>query len=90
MKYNPDSVIRDRDFFNIMGKNFKYITGGFVIVMCIFLGAMLQFTEMKSNDVYGSKRTILIVMLYAYPVFRIIRLVLAYRKDRLDEERKNF
>lgn len=98
MYFNPDAVPYVIGIFlsqqvhkqNTMGKNFKYITGFFVIVMCLVLAYYLQFTALMLDRVYGNRRLIIVLMLVLYAIFRIFRLIIAYKKDKLDEKRTNF
>lgn len=73
-----------------MTKGFKYVTGIGVVAMCLVLAYYLQFTDIMFDRVYGTRRTIIVVMLAVYSVFRIIRLVLAYKKDKLNEKNSEF
>jgi len=73
-----------------MGKNLKYITGFGVIAMCLVLAYFLQFKGILYDNVYGTRRTVVILMLIGYSVYRILRLILAYKKDKLNEKRSDF
>ncbi len=58
--------------------------------MCLVLAYFIQFTDLKSDTLYGNRRLILVLMLVIYAIFRIFRLVIAYKKDKLDEKRTDF
>lgn len=50
------------------------IISGFSILMCLVLAYFLLFTELLADGMSNNKRTILVVILIAYAVFRSFRL----------------
>lgn len=58
-----------------MGLNsISMIISGFSILMCLVLAYFLLFTELLADGMSNNKRTILVVILIAYAVFRSFRL----------------
>ncbi|MES2589865.1 MAG: hypothetical protein V4622_12875 [Bacteroidota bacterium] len=63
----------------------KYISlflASFSVVMCIVLTYFLVFTELFIDRIDGNKRTILIVILVTYAIFRVIRIYQMFLKIR--------
>jgi len=58
--------------------------------MCLVLAYYLQFTDLMLDRVYGNRRLIVVLMLVIYAIFRVFRIVIAYKKDKLDEKRTDF
>lgn len=58
--------------------------------MCLVLAYFIQFTDLKADTLYGNRRLILVLMLLIYAIFRVFRIVIAYKKDKLDEKRTDF
>lgn len=50
------------------------ILAGFIITMCVVLSAFLLFTDLMSESIYGTKRTVFVVILLGYGIFRSYRL----------------
>ncbi len=61
-----------------------------VIVICLGLAYMINFTFLLNDRVYGNRATILTVMLIGYSIFRAVRLYLAIKKEKEDEATDNF
>ena len=71
-----------------MQHNINVFLSGFIIVMCFVFAYFLLFTDMMNADgnLTGKKRTIFVVILLGYAVYRGYRLYVSIRENKQQED----
>ena len=70
-------------FFSFnMFKNATLFIAGAMIVMCLVMCYYMLFTDILIDKLYGTKRTIFVVILLAYAAYRGYRIYDTIKKNR--------
>jgi len=48
--------------------------GALMVVVVLFLGGLIAFTDVMTDRLYGNKRTFFIVLMFSYAVYRSYRI----------------
>lgn len=69
-----------------MVKRITHIFAGFIIVMCLVLAYFMAFTQLMQEEIKGTKRTIFVVILLAYAIYRGFRLKNDIEQSKLEDD----
>ncbi len=60
--------------------------GALMVVVVLFLGGLIAFTDVMTDRLYGNKRTFFIVLMFAYAIYRSYRIYQIRKSKQEDDE----
>ena len=60
--------------------------GAIMVVVVLFLGGLMAFTDVMTDRLYGNKRTFFIVLMFAYAIYRSYRIYQIRKRKQEDDE----
>lgn len=62
--------------------------GIIMVVVVLFLGALIAFTDLLIDRLYGNKRSFFIVLMFSYAIYRSYRIYAAVKQQQKEDSTK--